>query len=687
MPDTGIDAGDAVVSFLADTTQLDAAFGKLDSIPTRLAPAGAAVEDLGKDLDATGENVENLGENFEETGQTAARSMREARGEMALLGEEVGVRIPRHLRSFVAELPGVGEALTAAFSATAVLMLLQILVSATEKFSTFAANVIYGAEAAKQQQESVVALNNALAPLLTKYQALEEAISKYGKSALQIAEINEGKAKQSVKELTAAIAEDTKEVEKATRAAQNDLIVKMTVSEAYREWRAGTLTVVQALKAMTVGVDEGVAAQAHLGEVQNKLATDTLKLKIAHDEVKVAIHGVGVENDKLAKQLAEADKRFESVVHQLAKAEEEFKKLATVQKAEFEPVMTANVEAVRKLGAALRALGNDNVDLEISAKKAIADMSIINAAYAKGTVSVRQHALAEIAELEALKRLAAARGEDVTSIDKQIHAYQILAGVIEKDKTLMDYFTEDFKKKAKDVGTASQDMAKTLGNAAASMNQAFASAIVGALESGKSIGQALKQATKAILEQLATQALAKSLYYTAEGIAASVTNPAAAAGYFLAAGEFAAVAGTSAAVGMALGGGSGAGPGAGTVGLNSNTGGNINAPGANPTINRMAAGGLISGPTLAILGEGVNGSTNRPQEAVVPLDDDRVMSKLSDKLGTGGGGDAHVHFHKGAGLISPDTLKRTMKQMSGMVKKRTASLHSTNTFRTQKRST
>lgn len=66
-----------------------------------------------------------------------AKVIREAKGEIALLGEETGVRLPRHLRGFVAELPGVGAALNAAFGATAVLMLSQIVTESGEKVAEF----------------------------------------------------------------------------------------------------------------------------------------------------------------------------------------------------------------------------------------------------------------------------------------------------------------------------------------------------------------------------------------------------------------------------------------------------------------------------------------------------------------------------------------------------------------------
>lgn len=67
----------------------------------------------------------------------AAREMRaninEAKGSMALLGEEVGVHLPRHLRTFLAELPGVAPALAAAFNGAAIVGLGMIAVEQAKK--------------------------------------------------------------------------------------------------------------------------------------------------------------------------------------------------------------------------------------------------------------------------------------------------------------------------------------------------------------------------------------------------------------------------------------------------------------------------------------------------------------------------------------------------------------------------
>ena len=71
-------------------------------------------------------------------GETSRESMYQARGEAGLLGEALGIHLPRHVRSFIAELPGVGVALSAAFQATAVLFIISAVVELIEKMAEWA---------------------------------------------------------------------------------------------------------------------------------------------------------------------------------------------------------------------------------------------------------------------------------------------------------------------------------------------------------------------------------------------------------------------------------------------------------------------------------------------------------------------------------------------------------------------
>ncbi len=86
----------------------------------------------------------------ETTGRMRA-DMAEAKGSIALLGEEFGVHLPRHLRTFVAELPGVSAAMSAAFNAVAIFVLIDVIYKAGEKVVEFAKK---NEEAARKNREA-----------------------------------------------------------------------------------------------------------------------------------------------------------------------------------------------------------------------------------------------------------------------------------------------------------------------------------------------------------------------------------------------------------------------------------------------------------------------------------------------------------------------------------------------------
>src|ERR1017187_7167217 len=65
--------------------------------------------------------------------ETMGASAHEAKASLALMGEEVGLHIPRHLRTFITMLPGVGQALEASFKAVAVIALIAVIYEAVKK--------------------------------------------------------------------------------------------------------------------------------------------------------------------------------------------------------------------------------------------------------------------------------------------------------------------------------------------------------------------------------------------------------------------------------------------------------------------------------------------------------------------------------------------------------------------------
>lgn len=196
---SGLSVGDAVLRFLADTSDLDGAFTRLNSdLPGKLKPSADAAAQLGKSMDAVAQSAaaaaqvagtaatqttaglnksvdagKSLAEaykllppaiapsnaalqnmafalrNVQSVGQAAAhetsRSFSEARGTIALLGEDIGVRLPRHLQTFLAGLPGVSGILGAAFAPVAIITLIDFIGKLIEQHERYKAALLLAA--------------------------------------------------------------------------------------------------------------------------------------------------------------------------------------------------------------------------------------------------------------------------------------------------------------------------------------------------------------------------------------------------------------------------------------------------------------------------------------------------------------------------------------------------------------
>jgi hypothetical protein len=147
-------------------------------------------------------------------------------------------------------------------------------------------------------------------------------------------------------------------------------------------------------------------------------------------------------------------------------------------------------------------------------------------------------------------------------------------------------------------------------------------------------------------------------------------------------GEVAAVSGALAlAAGAAGGSGKGSSSNPGTqqgFSGGSNTGGPQRGGTSVVGVQHFATGGLITGPTLAMIGE-----QNR-KEAVLPLEDPDAMKQIGDAIGGGSGGGIHVHV---AGhVIGANDVAHLVGQINKRVGRGQAHLQSSSSLRVNKRS-
>ncbi len=396
-----------------------------------------------------------------------------------------------------------------------------------------------------------------------------------------------------------------------------DLILKIQQEEADKEYQLKLLTLQKERLA------EEQAARGYLG------AGDTEKYQKQLDEIaqtNAKVEALDAEHYAKEKQLAaQSDEALLKLRADWAVA------AATLGKSLFPnlPEDTRNLlsmeQAAARLGVTLSA------DLGKTAEQAKEALALLDKEYKAGLISLRDFEQAQMKALEAqiaydtemgkAPALVKAEEKELDALKKKFDDAYGKPGQSELTK-----FFDLFHRKSKEGQKDSKDLETAVENFTHQVTQAYATAIMGALQSGQSIGAALEKATKQILLQLATQALAQAIYCTAMGmaeLALGVTDESAAE-WFAAAAEFGLVAGATGAVGLAMPGGSGSGaPGQNTR----------NPAGLSPTQSSFSGGGSqqTTGVTHLAAG-GVIVAGEAGPEAVLPLDDRRALDRITGAL-------------------------------------------------------
>ena len=148
--------------------------------------AGPAIVEVQAQLDSLGASAQAMADKMSAAAGQTKFSMMEAKGTLALVGEEIGVSIPRHVRTFIAELPGVGVALEAAFSATALFVLLDVVVRVAEKVGEWYDKLTMASATQKENEKEAQDLTKALDEQAKKLGELQQAFETVGLSGLAL---------------------------------------------------------------------------------------------------------------------------------------------------------------------------------------------------------------------------------------------------------------------------------------------------------------------------------------------------------------------------------------------------------------------------------------------------------------------------------------------------------------------
>ena len=687
-----IDAGDAVLRFLGDSRQLDAKFDELGpNTEKAFKHATEAVEDLGDKFEDTGKKAENAADDVEDAGKRTVASSREARAEVALLGEEFGIRLPRHVRSFVAELPGVGAAMEAAFSATAILFLAQALVQATDKVSNFIGSTLIYSAAMKEQTAEIIKENILIAQqsdLFRKAQASLVALSDertpLQKLTDQVAALNKEYDDLASSKENLRVPDEVLQARARAITEELALLEKQIELQKVADVKGSDKKALAALKEqITLQKDLTLALVAyHQAENQGNDKSN-------YDEARFQVKLIALEKEKAAEEKYNKDNLagIEALNNQIKVLMVE--RGTDVQEELNKERATLNA-TLKDMQADVKATGGIDIVLPQTVQNIL---TMQNAAHSLG-ITLRSDLVSSInTAISALDAYKTAGGtstivinefkQKIGDLEKQLDQFGQTEDRLKiKTETTWKGFIQDLKQGADATHELSTLGQSAFNDLSKNIEGAFTSIVMGQ----GNVAQALEKATAASLAQIASQAAVKALFYTGEGFAALAGfNDSSAAAYFTAAGEMAAVAAVAGAAGHELagaGGSSGSRSTAQSETSNSNTTqSNRSGGGTVSGVQQFASGGLVTGPTLAIIGE----DRNKPTEAVLPLDDEQAMGKIREGIGGGAGGGVHFHLPHGS-IISADTLSHLAAKMSKAVAKGQISLTASNSLRLTKRS-
>jgi hypothetical protein len=765
MADTGqgISVGDAVLTFLGDTTNLDAAYDRVGAqAAAKLQPAQDAISDIGDAWQFAGHTAATAGDEAEiagtkiaDAGEKAAGGMRHAAEATRTVEEAIGVRLPRGVNSFLAELPGIASAVDIAFSASVVFFLIEAVVQASEKLTNFISTTFIFTQAMKDSDAAIAKSNVTLLAHAESVKKSEEEMSKWGKTAAGIAQDTVAKLTDELKQNdeqfrdaldniygwnnSVGVSKDVADKAKASltelASAHKDLSAQLEIAKhAQDELSSGEqnaagkelieirqksgealigLQTQQALRQLLV-VKQSVAQEA---QVQRDADTALYQLKLSGLQQQLNLTQTEGQEGvaEAARILGEIESlNTEHKTKILANYVSMMERLKQIT-AQPIPLITAPVSNTVELSGLAKEFADAQQQAEnlgitlqstlVKASKDAGDAYLrLIADYKSGVVT--QKDVIEGDKKWIQSQIDAAKALNLTKLQVRelTTELQKLNSGTDNSAVKIKHLSDLFGKFEKDAGGTQEVITTltTIGKTAfnqfgASVEKAFADAVLGQ----GNFAVAMEKALASALASIAAQAAVQAIYYTAEGFAALASyNGVSASNYFTAAAEMAAVAVVAGVAGHEIAGAASGGSNSGGSSSTSNKpvsaasdSGNVGNVATNPTqttnVQRLGDGALISKRTLAVIGDSLSGGNAR--EAVMPLDHPESLAAIAGALaphiaahlGAMGGGTVHVHMPKGSFVGTAQDLARNINKG---VKSGKVTLHSSNTFRVTKRS-
>jgi hypothetical protein len=722
-------------------------------------------------LKAAADAALKFGVESEAAGERSAESMRRAAGTAQILGNEIGVTGSYQVGKFLQQFPLVAQAMETAFSGLAIILLIQLIVQATEKLTEFVSETFIYTDAEKKQYEATLELNKALTDQATKLVELQKAyqlINLEGSAKtrkefeLLTEEVNKNEAALRAAQNTlakyrleqesvdfSAVHDVTKEeADKAAetilrltsllkvQAEQQAAISKQFDKEALDEQikhgeasinaektiMAARIELARAeselkLTLAKAGYSSFIDAQQHFAEQQYQLTLKSLRETLALvsqdptrnvDRIKELHAQIEALEEQHQTKLVEL--RLKGVQALQAAIKQALSQTTATPVDDIIPLPSEVNQRVQEITDILAQFGiksgqvwQDEVDKTQAALDkvrelgdGIADLSVamlqlaeknltakIGLAIDKGDLALAEQFKDELAGIRVvLDQLTGAEEKNTAATDKLNRSHNSTI-------QLLDHWSAEMRKQRKDLS----DTQKAFDDVILDTSAAFGNAVSRWVLGQESLGRALRESLAEEAASIAGRAIMWGLYWTAWGIADSFWNPGRAGADFASAAEFFAVAAIAGSFAYGIkpgqsGGGETAGAPDGTKPIETTPVSETQtAPTTTTQVQRFASGGMVFGPTMAILGDAASSANTAAAlsgpgqtEIAIPLDDDRTTSAFAEAIFK------HMPRETPVVHIHGASLRELIKKISHTVEKGGVQLTSSRTRSVRKKS-
>jgi hypothetical protein len=293
-----------------------------------LKEVSSSTKDLSRSLKDVGGSGEEAAKKIKAGMEQANYSIVEARHGAMMLGEELGIKIPRALAGVAARSETIGPLLEKAFGALAVVGFIDLAKQAGEAISEMASKTFVFTDAMRSMQSAIVADNLETVALQEHMKEVSREMELLGKSPVQAAQIKVGWKAEDLGNIATQMAQVQAAMDRLKASGDKDESLFQEMQQGWKEmgFDTGAMTTAEAAMAQLqskmgvlqtrqkAALADFTLASEKASEEQAKAAEEYQKrAEAAYKKVRAELDRLYDEEQKAGEELQKANQSFANV--------------------------------------------------------------------------------------------------------------------------------------------------------------------------------------------------------------------------------------------------------------------------------------------------------------------------------------------------------------------------------------